>query len=60
MAFADFRVTRPTQRVDETSENLLAFGDALLRHHGVGILRGSARSGNRASKENDSGNMDVL
>jgi len=48
------------QRVDQISKNLLALGDALLRHHGIGILGGNARGGPRASKENDYGDMDGL
>ena len=43
-AFADFRITRSAQRIDEIAENLLARGDALLRHHGVGIVLGEDRS----------------
>src|ERR1700687_2138634 len=60
LAFSDFRITRPAQRVDQIGKNLLALGDALLRHHGIGILGGSAWGRPRASKENDYGDMDGL
>src|SRR6202158_6104849 len=60
LALADFRITRPAQRVDQIGKNLLALGDALLRHHGIGILGGNTWGGPRASKENDDGDMDGL
>src|SRR3989442_1750948 len=60
LAFADFRVARPTQRVDQFAENLLALGHVLLRHQGVGILRRSAWSEDRNGNHSDDGKMDEL
>src|SRR6266853_1827538 len=60
LAFADFRVARPTQRVDEIAEDLFGLGDALLRHQSIGILRGSAGSEDRNGKHSDDSKMDGL
>src|SRR6266853_1783654 len=57
LAFANFRVARPTQRIDEIAENLLGLGDALLRHQSVGILRGSAWNEDRNGKQSDDGKI---
>src|SRR5882757_10708085 len=59
LAFADFRVARPTERVDEIAEDLFGLGDALLRHQSVGILRASAWSENRSGNKGD-GKVDGL
>ena len=39
LAFADFGVAWPAQRIDQVGEDLVTLGDALLRHQGIGSLR---------------------
>src|SRR5260370_8400237 len=51
-AFADLCITRPAHRVDEIAEKLLAFGDALFRHHGFGIFYRRACTGPYTNNKN--------
>src|SRR5260370_13363683 len=55
LAFPDFRITRPAQRVDQIAQNLFAFGRALFRHHRIGPLRASTLNEHKTGKENDDG-----
>ncbi len=51
LAFDGFRVASATERIDKIAENLFGLCGALLRHHGVRILRGSSRCKHRTGEQ---------